>query len=70
LKLEEIVRVIALSKADAIVVKDFDLVHALVNLRTRGLGRQIPIIHVNDFDDIKTLDESQMKELGWVRASR
>jgi hypothetical protein len=64
--LEERVKGLALEKADIIFVKEPHLFTRLANCKFE-VDRKISLIMVNDFGDITSLNEDEMKKHGWVK---
>lgn len=65
--LRERVKGLALEGVDIIFVKDRYLFDRLSKLKVPGIEKAISLFRVNDFDDLKALNEKEMNELGWVR---
>jgi predicted protein tyrosine phosphatase len=60
-------RALDLSKADVILVKDWDFAEELSMAKMPWLKKKIQILCIKDFDDVKTMDEAAMNKAGWFK---
>lgn len=67
------IRKLDIANGDVMLVKRGSLSDAAFDYLAKHLGRtgrgQCVLIRVDNFDDVKTLNEDSMKQMGWERIS-
>lgn len=68
--LKERVKGLCLNGCQLLLVKENHLVDRISRLQFDNVDHRVYILKVDEFDDLKAIDEEMMRKAGWVRADQ